>query len=138
MVERMRRAALRRALPPRWLGVILSILFGGLCGSTAASLEIVNALFLSLIVLTFAAMRRTLLAMARRSSFGFSLPLIAVQAFGVLLILAMIAGGRIGIARWGLTWAPLATALGSAATIYLLFQFKMSQFRASLESEGQL
>jgi hypothetical protein len=136
VVERMRRTALERGLPPRWLGGALAVIVGAMVGAQAADAppEVGGTLLITM-CLVMASRRRLLMALARRSAYGLNLRTIAIQGSAVVLVVAMLVAARIGYVRMGLPWAPWAAGACAATTMYLLFEYKVSQFRASIEQE---
>jgi Na+/H+ antiporter NhaD/arsenite permease-like protein len=136
-VEKMQRAGFRRAIPPRWFGVGMSLIVAtGFALYTQDNPGVIPVLFI--------AIGTALLMLAARDKngvvFGRAHPESRVgvlAAVGVLLFfLALFFGGIFMKRAYGIPWAPLVTGLIAGVTIFLLSESERRHYLAkSQENE---
>ncbi len=138
-VEKMQRAGFRRAIPPRWLGIGMSLIIA--IGFALYTQDDPGAIP----VLLIAVGMPLLLVAAREKNgvvFGKVNPESKVGMFaavGVLLFFVTLFLGGIYVKRaYGIPWAPLVTGLIAGVTILLLSESERRHYLAkSQENEHQ-
>jgi Na+/H+ antiporter NhaD/arsenite permease-like protein len=130
-VEEMQRAGFRRAIPPRWFGVGMSLIVAiGFALYTQDDPGVIPVLFIAIgtALLMIAARDKNGVIFGRarpESRVGF------LAAAGVLLFfLALFFGGIFVKRAYDIPWAPLVTGLIAGVTILLLSESERRHYRA--------
>jgi len=135
-VEEMKQAAVRRGLPPRWLGALISALLGALfAGQASDEAQWVGVAVFGVFMLMALVRRRQLLVMIRSIRLKITPTLLAGQLTALTLILGLIVAGRNAEVTYGISWASVVVGPLISTVFYALFEFKRFLIRRQIESE---
>jgi len=136
-VAEMRAAAVRRGVPPRWLGgmiaVLIALFFAALVSDQDT--QTVTGIWIVIFSLTIAVKRRTLVLLARNMRLKMSPLLLAGQLTAVVLLVGVFVATRWFAVRYGFAGTSLAGGTAAGLVFYGLFEFKRHMIRRSIEAE---
>jgi len=117
-VEKAESYGLSHTLPPRWFGVAIALINGGLVAVAAAGKTTLVALLIAALAGVIASRQRNMKAyptQGPKNAVGV-LAAIGLIAFGIALIF----GAKLLVEIYAFTFAPLASGAVMATVIYLL------------------
>lgn len=131
-IKEAERAGLSRAIPPRWFGFTIALITGALVAAAAAGTTELIAVFLAALVGAMEALRRKMGALQKSipTKATSILALIGLVAFA----LAIIAGARVLMELYDITWAPLAGGAIMATIVYILSLLERREYITQIDA----
>ena len=120
-IQEMERAALWRAIPPRWFAATVSLLAGALVTLSAADLREYHVFIILLLalVMLYQAQKTGVSVREFPPKLAFIAVIILVPLFFLLVVVAQALRDMFGFA-----WAPLSAGVVLATTVYILSIFE--------------
>jgi len=118
VVMKMERASLQQSLPPIWFGIAMAFTIGVLVFTIAAALRDYYVFPIIAIPLILAIRAKKTQALPKTPPLGMK-GIITMFSL-IIILLALIAGGRLLMEIYQITWAPIIAGSIAAITIYLL------------------
>ncbi|MDG1418919.1 MAG: hypothetical protein P8J78_01505 [Maricaulis sp.] len=127
-------AGIKAAMPPRWFGLAISVVTGGIVAAASAGETELIAVMLAAMAGVIAMRRKDSVAEPKtlpNTLLGFA------GLSGLLLFaLAVIAGGRFLSEAQGLAWAPLASGGVFGLAVYVLNLSERREYRARIQGNS--
>lgn len=117
-VQQAENAGLSRVIPPRWFGLAIALISGSIVASAAAGLSEMTAVSVAAIAVAIAIRQRRSAARTKALP-GNARGIVALIGLTVFAI-SLIAGGRVLVQAYALSWAPLVSGGVVAIGVYYL------------------
>lgn len=131
-IQKMERAALWRAMPPRWFGAIIALLAGTLVALSAADLREYHVYIILLMACVISYQSQKTRVSVRQfplKRIGIAL-MVLLPLFFLLIVAAQASTDIIGP-----VWAPLFAGIVLAMTMYMLSIFERRWYLAKIGTE---
>jgi hypothetical protein len=128
-------AGIKAAMPPRWFGIAISLVTGGMVAVASAGETELIAIMLAVLAGVMAMRKKESVAEPKvlpSSIVGF------VAILGLLLLaFGLIAGGRILSEAQGIAWAPIGSGVVFALVVYFLSVSERREYRDRIEGNSE-
>jgi hypothetical protein len=117
-ISKMERTSLQQSIPPIWFGVLMALSIGILVFTIAAGLRDYYVFPIIAIPLILAARSKKTQALPKTMPAG--IKGVVKTASLIIVLLALIAAGRLLMEIYEITWAPIIAGIITAILVYLL------------------